>query len=244
MRAVIPLGRSRPSTLPYAIRSLAQYADVDELITVGEKPEGIDPDLHIPSPNDQKPHLNILGHLERVCERLDGEWIWTDDDVFTVKPWQPGVYVRNYSIARHLRDYPTRGHYSKAVRASVALIQSDGLDPEEVACGPCHRPWLVNTERVRKTVEAVQPVGGSFKTYYVAGLDDVIRVGDAKVTGRGMPKPSADVISVFNDSWRYNAGRIIRERFGERSRWESAPNTDTARPVRGQPRGPRRRHRR
>lgn len=185
--------------------------------------------------------MNILGHLRRVTEQVDGEWIWCDDDVFTIKPWTPGVYVRSYSIARHLRDYPNRGVYTQAVRASVSLMQDDGLDPEQVPCGPCHRPWLVDSERVRRVTDAVEPVGGSFKTYYVAGLSDTIPGPDAKVRGRGMPHPDADVISVFNDSWRYNAGRIIRETFTEASRWEA---TDMAPASDGRVASPRRSHRR
>lgn len=242
MRAVIPVGPKRPNTLPYALRALARFADVDEVITVGARPTTVEPDLHIDSPNDRKAHLNILGHLRRVTEQVDGEWIWTDDDTFPVKPWTPAVYVRAYSIARHLRDFPNRGPYSKAVRASIQLMENDGYDPEQVPCGPCHRPWLVNSERVRRVVEAVEPVGGSFKTYYVAGLDDVIAKGDAKIHGRGMPKPDADVISVFNTSWRQNAGRIIRETFTEPTRWEAGKGKALA--ESGPAASPRRRHRR
>ena len=245
MKAVIPVGKGRPSTLPYVLRSLVRYADVDELVTVGERPAGIEPDLHIDSPNTDKPHMNILGHLARVAEVIDGEWVWTDDDTFTIKPWTPAVYVRPFSIAHMLRENANKGHWSHAVRASIKVMQAQGYDPEQVRCGTAHRPWLVTTDRVAHIVATLTAAGGgSFKALYVAGLDDVIEADDHKIRQRGVPHPSADVVSVFNDSWRYNAGRIIRERFTEPTRWESTPTEDMAVSTGGRARGPRRHHRR
>jgi len=209
---------------------------------VGERPQNIEPDRHIDSPNTDKPHINVAGHLRRASKIIDGEFIWCDDDTFTVRPWTLGVYVRDYSIAGMLRLYPSRGHWSHAVRASIKVMESWGFDPENVPCGTIHRPWLVATDRVLRTLSALDAVGGgSFKALYVAGLDDVIVAGDAKVHGRAVPKPDADVISVFHDSWKANAGRIIRETFIEPSRWETQLAEVAAASVR---RGPRRHHRR
>ena len=233
-RVVIPIGRGRPDTLPYVLRSLSEHAGVTEVITVGERPKGIEPDQHIDSPNDGQPHVNIAGHLRRVCESIDGEFIWCDDDMFTMKPWTPGVYVRPFSIAYMLSHNANRGYWSQAVRNSIKVMKQWGHDPETVPCGPTHRPWLINTERTIEIVDALDAVGGgSFRALYVAGLDGLIEVSDPKIWGRGMPKPGADVISVFNDSWRYNAGRIVKETFTEPSRWESAPTEGMAVAARG-----------
>ena len=229
MRVVIPVGRGRSATLPYVLRSLSQHAGIDEVVTVGETPAGITPDLHIPSPNAARPHVNILGHLRRVCEQVSGEWMWCDDDTFTIKPWVPGVYVRPFSIAYMLKNNANKGNWSHAVRASIKVMEALGYDPEQVKCGTTHRPWLVETGRVMDTVKTLEDAGGgSFKALYVAGLDDLIEANDPKIMGRGVPHPKADVVSVFNDSWRFNAGRIIRERFTEPTRWESGSTTDTA----------------
>lgn len=226
MRAVIPIGPRRPLTLPHVLRSLVAHANVDELITVGEPPKGIEPDFHIDSPNTDRPHVNILGHLRRATEHIDGKWVWCDDDMFLLKPWTPGVYVRGYSIASMLRKYPNRGTWSQAVRASIKVMEGWGYDPEEVPCGTIHRPWLVDSDRVRMVCDALG--NGSFKALYVAGLDDVIPAPDPKVTGRGVPKPDADVISVLHDSWRHNAGRLVRETFTEPTRWETEPTAGKA----------------
>lgn len=222
MKAVIPLGRNRPPTLPYVCRALEANTPVTEIVTVGETPS-IKPDLHIASPNDKRHgHLNVLQHLATALDQItDAEFVWIADDVFPLKPWTPGVYVRKASIAAHLRMYASRGAYSRAIRASVEIIRDLGHDPEQVPCGSIHRPWLVNADRVRDSVKLVQEKGdGEWKTVYVAGLNDTIPAGDPKLVGRGMPKPNADMISVFVDSWRYNAGRIIRETFPDPSRWE------------------------
>lgn len=196
---------------------------------MGERPEGIEPDHHIDSPNDSQPHVNIAGHLRRVCETIDGEFIWCDDDTFTLRPWTPGVYVHRHSIAGMLRVYPNRGTWSQAVRASIKVMIEWGYDPEAVPCGTVHRPWLVSTDRVRKVVDALDEVGGgSFKALYPAGLTDLIEASNPKILGRKVPHPDSDVISLFMDSWRFNAGRLVRETFTEPSRWEPEPTEGRA----------------
>lgn len=223
MIAVIPVGRKRAPTLPYVLRSLEAHSDITRLVTVGEPPAGVTPDRHIPSANDQRtPYLNVLGHLHRAAESIDADrFVWMDNDMFLMAPWTPAVYVRKYSIARHLADYPNLGPYTAQVKAAVKVMVSQGHDPEQVPCGPIHRPWLVETDRVLATVKALEDVGGgSFKTLYVAGLDGVVPANDAKVMGRGVPKPGVDVVSTVSQSWRSNAGRIVREAFTEPSRWE------------------------
>ena len=234
MLCVIPIGRSRPLTLPYVLRSLAEHTPITELVTVGEPPKGIKPDRHIDSPNGGQPHVNIAGHLRRVCDAIDGDFIWCDDDTFTMKPWTPGVYVHRYSIAGMLRVYPNQGTWSHAVRASIKVMTEWGYDPEEVPCGTVHRPWLVSVDRARMVIDALDAVGGgSFRALYVAGLDDVIEASNPKILGRKVPHPDSDVISLFNDSWRANAGRIVRGTFTEPSRWEPEPTEDMAATTRG-----------
>lgn len=220
MRAAIPIGPRRPTTLPYVLRSLAKYADVDSVITVGERPKGIEPDLHIDSPNTGKTYDNVAGHLRKVAE-LGGQFIWCDDDTFTVKPWEPGIYVRGYSIAEMLRHNPNQGTWSEAVRKSIEVMRANGFDPAKVPAGTTHRPWLLKSDRVLRTLDMMG--SGSFRALYVAGLRKLIVAPDPKIVGRGMPREDADVISVYHDSWRYNAGRIVREMFPEPSQWETEP---------------------
>lgn len=227
------------------LRSLAAHAGVDEVWTVGDQPDGITPDRHIHSPNDLRPYQNIAAHLTRVCSATDEPFIWCDDDTFTIRPWTPAVYVRPFSIDYFFRRNRNRGMWSVAVRNSIKVMTDHGYDPTQVPCGTTHRPWLVDPARAEQTIEALAPVGGgSFKAMYVAGLTGVVESDDPKLRGRGMPKPDADVISVFNDSWRYNAGRIIRDTFPTPSRWEDTPNADTVGAAGGRGAGRRRRHRR
>lgn len=235
-RVVIPIGPKRPLCLPYVIRSLVLNAGVTEVVTVGERPIGIEPDLHIDSPNRGKPAANVAGHLKLAAEQVGGQFIWCDDDTFTITPWEPGVYVRPFSIAKMLRENPNRGAWSDAVRKSIEVMKAKGFDPEKVPAGTVHRPWLVKSDRVLRTLQDLD--GGSFKALYVAGLRKLIVAGDAKLVGRGVPMPDASVISVYHDSWRYSAGRMIRDMFAEPTRWETAP------PEVSVMRGPRRhRHR-
>jgi hypothetical protein len=223
MRAVIPVGKGRPSSLPYALRALEEYAGVTEVWTVGQRPDGVTPDHHIDSPNNRRPlYFNTLGHLRAALADMDGApFVWTADDIYPMAPWAPAVYARKQTLAGHLRDYPNRGNYTTAVKASVALVERMGHDPELTWCGAVHRPWLVEPERARRITDAVWEQGaGEWKMVYVAGLEDVVPVGDPKIFGHGMPQPGADMISTEVQSWRRNAGRLVRERFTTPSRWE------------------------
>lgn len=190
-------------------------------MTIGVRPEGVTPDHHIDSPNTGRPHQNVAGHLRKAAE-LGGEFIWCDDDTFTLKPWTPGVYVRPFSIAYMLKDNRNRGYWSQAVAASVKVMEGMGYDPEKVPCGTVHRPWLVDPARALNTLDILDRIGGgSFKALYVAGLDGVIEANDIKIVGRGVIPPTADVVSLFLNSWGSNAGRIVREMFPEPSPWDT-----------------------
>lgn len=223
MLAVVPLGRGRPPTLNYAVRTLEQYAGITELWTVGEAPTTLTPDRHIDSPNDQKvAYLNVHQHLRAVLTELDAPFVWTSDDIFTLKHWKPAVYVRRDTLAEHLRTYSNKSHYTRAVRASIELVRARGYDPEKVPTGAGHRPWLVDPDRAREVAAAVDERGeGSWAMVYVAGLGDTIPAGNSKVHGHNMIHHDADVASTMPQSWKYNAGRLIRETFKTPSRWEA-----------------------
>lgn len=223
MTVVIPIGAGRPPSLPYVLRALAANTTVDHVVTVGAEPKGVNPDMHIANPNSNRTrYLNVLAHLCKALEVIDAPFVWTADDIFPMRPWTPGVYVRKESIAAHLRRYQHLGNYAAACRASVKIIEGLGYKPDEVPCGAIHRPWLVDPDRARLTVDRVRARGaGEWKMVYVAGLDGVITAGDPKVVGFGVPQSNADMISTDHQSWKRNAGRAVRERFTEPSRWET-----------------------
>lgn len=222
MIAVVPLGAGRPDTLPYLSRALQANTPVTEIVTVGAVPKGIEPDHHILNPNGHKKrYLNVLDHLTKALEVVDGPFVWIADDIFPMVPWAPAVYVRRDSLAAHFRRYQHLGGYAAACRASIEIIEAYGHDPEQVPCGAIHRPWLVDPVRCRETVGLVQSRGaGEWKMVHVAGLDGVVPVGDPKIFGFGVPQSNADMISTDHTSWRRNAGRTIREAFPTPSRWE------------------------
>lgn len=191
------------------------------MVTIGQRPEGVEPDLHIDSPNTGRPHQNVAGHLRKAAE-LGGEFIWCDDDTFTLKPWKPAVYVRPFSIAYMFERNRNKGYWSQAVQASIKIMEGWGFDPSQVPCGTVHRPWLVDPARALRTLDALDAVGGgSFKALYVAGLDGVVEANDIKIVGRGVIPPTADVVSLFLNSWGSNAGRIVREMFPDASPWDT-----------------------
>lgn len=222
MIAVVPLGAGRPDTLPYLSRALQANTPVTEIVTVGAVPKGIEPDHHIPDPNSNKTrYLNVLSHLAKALEVVDAPFVWIADDIFPMVRWSPAVYVRKDSLGAHFRRYQHLGGYAKATKAAVQIIEGMGHDPEQVPCGAIHRPWLVDPDRAWATVEMVKSKGaGEWKMVYVAGLAEVVPVGDPKIFGFGVPQSGADMISTDHTSWRRNAGRVVREAFPAPSRWE------------------------
>lgn len=221
--AVIPLGRGRPGSLPYALRALETHAGVTEVWTVGERPEKVTPDRHVDSPNNRPAgYLNVQAHLELVLPDILDPFIWTSDDIFTLTPWTPGVYVRKDTLAEHLRTYANKGHYTRAVKASTEIVRALGYDPETTPTGAGHRPWLVEPFRTRDALKAVDEHGAGWWMFvYVAGLEGVIPSGNSKIHApHQLVAKGADMASTGPQSWRRNAGRQIREMFPTPSRWE------------------------
>lgn len=218
---VIPVGRNRPDSLRYAVRALAAYTPVDFLVTVGETPKGIRPDLHFARPNTASPPIvNTSAHLRHVAERLAAPFVWSHDDMFPLRPWTPTVHVRAYSIARHLADFPNVGGYSKGVREGVAVLRDWGHDPETVPCGPIHRPVLLHPDRILRCLDALSPTG-SWLTVYPVLADVVVPVGDCKIVGgQDEPRDDVDCVSTVAASWKGAAGEFVRGRLTVPSRWE------------------------
>jgi hypothetical protein len=219
---VLPYGSRRAATLPYVARALQANTDISALIVVGAEPYGITPDEYWPSPNDGPPHQNTNGHLRLAAERLLPEqaFVWIADDTFPLKPWTPVTHVRKYSIAKHYSDFPRIRGYSDLVRISINVMRSEGYDPNLVPCGAIHRPMLVEPKRVLGTLDRL-PANSHFKSLYVAGLEGVVPIGEAKIKTAAVPREDADTISTEPRSWAGPAGKMIRRKLSEPSRWEA-----------------------
>jgi hypothetical protein len=217
--AVIPHRARRSNEIVYAARGLEAHADVGHLIVIGDRPQGITPDEYWPSSNADSPHTNVNRHLRLAAERLP-EFCWHHDDTFLLALWVPGVYVRRYSIAKHLSDFPRIRGYSELVRASIQAMRTEGYDPALVPCGAIHRPWLIQSARALATLDRLAP-DGHFMSLYVAGLENVIPIGEAKIKTLAVPREDADCISTEPRSWAGPAGKMIRRKLSEPSRWET-----------------------
>lgn len=222
---VIPVGRNRPHTLPYAVRSLERYGNLTQLVTVGETPT-VTPDLHIPSPNTADPHTNTSGHLRAVCDLMAAEriteWVWTHDDIVLLAPWTPTSHARAYPIAQHVVDFPAVPTYSQGLRRVVQWMKRQGHDPQQVPCGPIHRPRLIDTAHLAGIIDVHDGIGVPASLYeaaYVIGRPVTV-TGDPKVTGHTAPH-QPDCVSVVRSSWQNTAGNMIRDRFPDPSTREN-----------------------
>jgi hypothetical protein len=225
MIAVMPHGLKRVGTTPYVTRALEANTPITRLIVVGAAPYGITPDDYWESPNTKRNHENVNGHLRLAATRLLEEgvesFVWIADDTFPLKPWTPVTHVRPFSIAAHLAEYPNIRGYSNLIRISMRVMRAEGYDPHLVPCGAIHRPMLVETKRVLQTLDKL-PAESHFKSLYVAGLKDVVPTYEAGIKTRtAVPKPTVDCISTAPPSWAGEAGKFIRRKLSEPSRWET-----------------------
>jgi hypothetical protein len=219
--AALPVGRGRTDSLRWAVRALEAHTPVDFLVTVGERPTTIRPDVHFDRPNTSKPPIvNTSAHLRHVAERLTEPFVWSADDIFPLAPWTPTVHVRRYPISQHLADFPRVAGYSDGVREAVKVLTEWGHDPGVVPCGPIHRPILLHPERILRCLDALSP-SGSWLTLYPVLADVVVPADDCKiVSGSAVPRDDIDCVSTEGRSWKGATGQFVRARLSSPSRWE------------------------
>jgi hypothetical protein len=218
---VIPVGRGRTDSLRWAVRALERYTPVDFLVTVGETPQGIRPDVHFDRPNTGRPPIvNTSAHLRHVAERLTAPFVWSADDIFPLKDWTPTVHVRRYPISQHLADFPRVHGYSDGVREGVKVLGEWGHDPSSVPCGPIHRPTLLHPDRILRCLDAMSP-SGSWLTVYPVLADTLTPADDCKImSGSAVPRDDVDCLSTDVRSWKGTAGQFVRAKLTVPSRWE------------------------
>lgn len=215
----------------YAMRSwqanLHLASDL-ELLTVGYKPNWLNPDQHIEGNRYVSMPLavfdNVLLGARWAFEKGYEEVVFMNDDFFCLDPVGSILPVkRNCTLAEQIAQFPANAStwWPRSLRMTADWLAGEGFphpDSYEV-----HRPLFCKPRAMLETLSRwPQPLGDmvpQWRTVYgVLNKVDAYPVVDAKLSPRS-PGFGTPWVSTSDLSWRRYAPEIKR-RFQKPSRWE------------------------
>jgi hypothetical protein len=177
---------------------------------------------------------NFPAAMRATIDHLDGDLWWTADDIFVLRPLDPGaLYCREKPLADYARKLATRRTRSTYVRlytdgiVAQATIVAE-LRPEVTYNADAHTPHLLNTEHLADLLDlfAARYPGhpaGHFRAVYGAlwPRERVDCSPDPKVEQPWDVPRRADLVSLAPATWRAEIGKRLRELFPEPAPWEA-----------------------
>jgi hypothetical protein len=217
--------------LRYALRSWETNLHLPgglALLTVGYKPNWLEPDQHIEGNKYKSMPLAVFDNVLRGAgAAADGgheEVLYMNDDFFCLDPVGAVLPVRrNCTLAEQMAHFPanTGLWWPKSLRLTASWL--DGLGFPHPDSYEVHRPLLARPDGM---LEALLRWEGGMKdtvpqwrtAYGVLNKVEAYPVQDAKLGAR-QPGVGTPWISTSDQSWRKYA-LPIRKRFQKPSRWE------------------------
>lgn len=232
---VYPLREKRPRVDPlrWSLRSLVNLrgVEIDRVIFVGGLPDWVRDGFHIATIQDADPFTNVGRALEAIVRsNVSEDFIWFQDDVFLMEPWEPKVHARLKSLDRYVEVQTAAlakytSEYNRQYVAGVTrqrdMLRAWGYDTSTLHNGCCHFPLPVNKTRLAEVLERMKAFDpghplGHFKAVYAADLD-VVRTRDPKIMSGKAKYPGWPVVSTSQASWDGDVGEAVRRRFPEPS---------------------------
>lgn len=225
--------------LRYSLRSWQEnllLGDELTLVTVGHKPNWLNPDHHIEGNRYASVPLAVFDNILLASQTVD-EWglcgdsedaVYMNDDFFCLDPVGKILPVRrNCSLEQHLAKFPANAAHwwPKSLRLTLEFLQEAGY-PHPWSY-ETHRPLIGSPKGMFEALSRWQ--GGMSNTvpqwrtvYGVLNEVEAHPVQDVKLglssDGYGTPW-----VSTSDQSWR-RYGIKIKKRFPETSRWEIRSN--------------------
>lgn len=199
-----------------------------KLMTVGHRPEWLEPDVHVPGNRHKSAPLavfdNVILGAQAAVDRGAEEVLYMNDDFFCLDPVGAVLPVRrNCTLAEHIGKFPKNAGlwWPLSLRVTASWLAEQGFphpDSYEV-----HRPLLARPEdmlsALSKWDKGLEGPLPQWRTVYgTLNKVDAYPVKDAKLSGKqtGVGTPW---ISTSDETWRRYAP-AIRKRFQKPSRWE------------------------
>lgn len=218
--------------LRYALRSWETNLHLGstlELITVGDCPSWLDPDLHIPGNKQSSMPFNVFDNVRLASEHVarsvyGGDALYMNDDFFCLDPVGAVLPIkRDISLADHMAQFPDRGGtwWAQSLRLTASWLADLGFphpDSYEV-----HRPLPAVPSAMFEALSRWDMGSGDmvpqWRTVYgVLNKVDAFPVRDAKLSHR-QPGVGTPWVSTTDQTFRIYAKSMVR-RFQKPSRWE------------------------
>lgn len=203
------------------------------LMTVGYRPNWLDPDVHIPGNHYKSIQLAVFDNIRLVSEEAarlvddSASVIYMNDDFFCLDPVGSILPVRrNCSLADHIAKFPPNAGlwWPRSLRLTASWLAEQGWD--HPWSYEAHRPLLANPRLMAQTLnmwhvrpDSMKDTVPQWRTIYgVMNEIEAYPVIDAKLgtTGKGYGTPW---VSTSDQTWRRYAPDI-KKRFRKPSRWE------------------------
>ena len=216
--------------LRYSLRSIEKI-EHGSVWFVGGRPDGLYPDcrMSFEQEGDSK-WERVRNSLLKVCENADiSDTFWLFNDDFFILKDLPDKPLFNGTLRDHILhvehrhgDRPSR--YTARLRECEQMLKEAGLSTFNYAL---HVPMLIDKAKMKDALNAF-PSCPMFRSIY----GNYAEIGgdshkDVKIVGlnKGIPN-DADMVSTTDESFRSGAvGADIRDRFREKSRYESKNDT-------------------
>lgn len=214
--------------LRYSLRTLVNLPH-GKVVFVGGKPEGIEPDLWIPTLQDKGKWANSGNSIRTVCEddRISDNFYLFNDDFFVMKPIRTLPIYRNHNLTRFALMISKNGRrYSEYVEDRInPTIQELRKRRMTIWNFEVHVPMLINRNKMLKICEefpalAKRSCYGNY--YHLQGIDiDPRGMNDGSVQSpKAEFNPDRIFISTTDESWQGVVGKQIKKLFPNPSKYE------------------------
>lgn len=216
--------------LRYSLRSVEKNFPHNSVWFYGGRPDGIEPDHYYnidQSMISGQKWVKTTTMLRMACENKNlTEWIWLFNDDFFITEPAPEAFEALYhgTIDQRIKEIETsrggyRSQYSSLLRQANKNLQRAGMNTLNYAT---HTPLLINRECAIETMDKFPgfPMfrclyGNMFELGGIDGPDVKINDINEEWDGRSWCMSTSD--KTFTEG---KAGRYIRSRFPDPSKWE------------------------
>ena len=213
----------QPDELRYSLRSVEKNFPHGRVFFFCGRPEGINPDVYVPFEQiGATKWEKATSTYRKICESDVTEDFWLfNDDFFILERITELPYMYRGTLKERIDDLrERRGNSSYCMKLEGARLELESLGFESLDYA-LHIPMLINKQKAIETLNTFKsPMFRSLYGNYakVGG----IKVDDVKIyNAAGLPQPGQALLSTSDASFSFGrVGKIIRDKFSERSRWE------------------------
>ena len=205
----------QPDELRFSLRSVERNFPFNRVFFFCGRPEGINPDVYVPFEQiGATKWEKATSTYRKICESDVSEDFWLfNDDFFIMERIDDLPYMYKGTLKERIDDLrDRRGNSSYCMN-----LEGCGFDSLDYAL---HIPMLINKQKSIETLNTFKsPMFRSLYGNYakVGG----IKADDVKIYSAGLPQPGQALLSTSDASFKFGrVGKIIRDKFSERSQWE------------------------